>query len=145
MAQRTHPLPGTFRAIGDASLADQSRSADLVADVTLAQAVTYTPGQLRVLRTSYVFRVNEVVSGNLPGEYATVNDTGGEYPDGSTVSTEHSRTSDNQPIRDRLPVAGNNQNKVGVLSNAQMTAGGFDSGMCWEPTVSATPGVTAAG
>jgi hypothetical protein len=37
------------------------------------------------------------------------------------------RTTDNQPIRDRLPVAGNDQNNVGVLSNAQMTAGGYDT------------------
>jgi hypothetical protein len=36
-------------------------------------------------------------------------------------------TSDSQPIRDRLPVAGNGQNNVGVLSNAQMTAGGYDT------------------
>jgi hypothetical protein len=84
--------PAARGVAGDrgASLAAPSRSADLVADVTLAQTVTYTPGELRVLRTSYVFRVNEVVSGDPEGEYVTVNDTGGVYPDGSTVSTEHS-------------------------------------------------------
>jgi hypothetical protein len=71
-------------------IADQVRSSDLVADLTLAQGVTYTPDQLRVLRTSYVFKVNQVVRGNPEGEYVTINDTGGVYPDGSTVSTEHS-------------------------------------------------------
>jgi hypothetical protein len=71
-------------------LEDHFRSAGLVADVTLAQGVTYTPGALRVLRTSYVFRINTVVRGSADGDYVTVNDTGGEYPDGSTVSTERS-------------------------------------------------------
>ena len=36
-------------------------------------------------------------------------------------------TADNQPIRNRLPEADNNQNNVGVLSNAQMTSGGYDT------------------
>jgi hypothetical protein len=45
-------------------------------------------------------------------------------------------TSDSQPIRNRLPVANNNQNNVGVLSNAQMTAGGYDTGMCSRPMAS---------
>jgi hypothetical protein len=71
-------------------IADQLRSSELVADVTLAQGVTYTPGGLKVLRTSYVFRLNETVRGNLEGEYVTINDTGGVYPDGSSISTEHS-------------------------------------------------------
>ncbi len=70
-------------------LPDQVRSSDLVADVTLAQSVTYTPEGLRVLRTSYVFKVNQAVRG-APDEYVTVHDTGGVYPDGSTVSTERS-------------------------------------------------------
>jgi hypothetical protein len=69
---------------------DQARASELVADATLAQAVTYTPGEQRVLRTSYVFRVNQVVRGEPEGEYVTINDTGGVYPDGSTVSTENS-------------------------------------------------------
>lgn len=73
-----------------AGIADQARSADLVADATLARGVTYTPAQLRVLRTSYVFRINQVVRGGTDEEYVTVNDTGGVYPDGTTVSTEHS-------------------------------------------------------
>jgi hypothetical protein len=91
-ADHAEDAPAARDASADrgASLADQYRSADLVADVTLAQTVTYTPAELRVLRTSYVFRVNEVVSGDLVGEYITVNDTGGRYPDGSTVSTENS-------------------------------------------------------
>ncbi len=50
-----------------AGIADEVRSADLVADVTLAQGVTYTPGELKVLRTSYVFRVNRVVRGDPQG------------------------------------------------------------------------------
>ena len=62
----------------------------MVAAVTLAQGVTYTPRPLRVLRTSYVFRVDEVIQGDVPGDFVTINDTGGVYPDGSTVSTEHS-------------------------------------------------------
>lgn len=69
---------------------DRAMRADLVADVTLAQAVTYTPRPLRVLRTSYVFEVHEVIEGAARGGFVTVNDTGGAYPDGSTVSTEHS-------------------------------------------------------
>ena len=52
--------------------------------------MTYTPGGLRVLRTSYVFRLNDTVRGNLEGEYVTINDTGGVYSDGSSVSTENS-------------------------------------------------------
>jgi hypothetical protein len=72
------------------NVADQARPSDLVADLTLAQGVTYLPGGLRVLRTSYVFRVNEAVRGNVAGEYVTVNDTGGMYSDGSSVSTENS-------------------------------------------------------
>lgn len=71
-------------------IADRALTSDLVADVTLADRVTYTPRPLRVPRTSYVFRVNEVVRGNLEAEYVTINDTGGVYPDGSTVSTENS-------------------------------------------------------
>lgn len=69
---------------------DQVRSADLVAEVTLADGVRYTPDGLRVPRTSYVFRINELVSGAAEGEYVTINDTGGAYPDGSSVSTENS-------------------------------------------------------
>jgi hypothetical protein len=69
---------------------DEARSADLVADVALAERVTYTPAGLRVLQTSYVFRVNQIIRGQVPGEYVAVNDTGGVYPDGSTVSTERS-------------------------------------------------------
>jgi hypothetical protein len=80
-------VSGTARAPG---VADQTRSSDLVADLTLAQGVTYTPGGLRVLRTGYVFRLNETVRGNLEGEYVTINDTGGVYSDGSSVSTENS-------------------------------------------------------
>jgi hypothetical protein len=93
-ADRAEDAPAV-RDVSDAglrgpSIADQARAAALVADVTLAQAVTYTPGELRVLRTGYVFRVNQVIGGDPPGEYVTVNDTGGVYPDGSTVSTENS-------------------------------------------------------
>src|SRR4051794_11969738 len=69
---------------------DQLRSSDLVADLSLADGVRYTPEGLRVLRTSYVFRINELVRGNSAGEYVTVKDTGGVYPDGSSVSTENS-------------------------------------------------------
>jgi hypothetical protein len=72
------------------AIADQLRSSDLVADVTLAQGVRHTPEGLRVLRTSYVFRINELLRGNSAGEYVTINDTGGEYSDGSSVSTENS-------------------------------------------------------
>jgi hypothetical protein len=71
-------------------IADQLRASDLVADVTLAQGVRHTPEGLRVLRTSYVFRINELVRGKSAGEYVTINDTGGEYSDGSSVSTENS-------------------------------------------------------
>jgi len=71
-------------------IADQLRSSDLVGDLTLAQGLRYTPAGLRVLRTSYVFRVNELVRGSTAGEYVTINDTGGVYPDGSSVSTENS-------------------------------------------------------
>src|SRR5215204_2708761 len=71
-------------------IADQLRSSDLVGDLTLAQGLRYTPAGLRVLRTSYVFRVNELVHGSTAGEYVTINDTGGVYPDGSSVSTENS-------------------------------------------------------
>jgi hypothetical protein len=77
-------------AVVPPGLADQVDRSDLVADVTLADGVTYTPRPLRVLRTSYVFTVNEVVRGEVAGGSVTVNDTGGVYPDGSTVSTEHS-------------------------------------------------------
>src|SRR5215207_3851036 len=69
---------------------DQLRSSDLVGDLTLAEGVRHTPAGLRVLRTSYVFRINELVRGNTSGEYVTINDTGGVYPDGSSVSTENS-------------------------------------------------------
>ncbi|MDF3311602.1 hypothetical protein P3H15_42240 [Rhodococcus sp. T2V] len=74
----------------DPGTSDQFRSSDLVADVSLADGVRYTPDGLHVLRTSYVFRVNEVVRGNSAGEYVTIRDTGGVYPDGSSVSTENS-------------------------------------------------------
>ncbi len=85
------PLDPAATTGRDPGLAGQARSSSgLVADVTLAQGVTYTPGQLRVLRTSYVFRVNRIIRGNAPGEFVTINDTGGVYPDGSTVSTERS-------------------------------------------------------
>jgi hypothetical protein len=80
-------LTGDVRGPG---IADQLRTSDLVADVTLAQGVRHTPEGLRVLRTSYVFRINELVRGNSAGEYVTINDTGGEYSDGSSVSTENS-------------------------------------------------------
>jgi Matrixin len=93
-ADRSEDAPAVRDSSGGgtrgSSIVDQARGSDLIADVTLAQGVTYTPGDLRVLRTSYVFRVNQVVGGNSPGEYVTVNDTGGVYPDGSTVSTENS-------------------------------------------------------
>ena len=80
-------LAGDARGQG---ISDQLRSSDLVADVNLADGVRYTPEGLRVLRTSYVFRINEVVHGNSTGEYVTIKDTGGAYPDGSSVSTENS-------------------------------------------------------
>ena len=80
-------LTGDVRAPG---IADQLEASDLVADVTLAQGVRHTPEGLRVLRTSYVFRINELVRGDSSDEYLTINDTGGEYPDGSSVSTENS-------------------------------------------------------
>src|SRR4029453_1662805 len=67
-------------------IADQLPSSELVAAVTVAQGVTSPPGGLKVLRTSYVFRLNETVRGNLEGEYVTINDTGGVYPDGSSIS-----------------------------------------------------------
>jgi matrixin len=72
------------------AISDRATGSDLIADVTLAQGVTYTPRPLRVLRTSYVFRVDAVIQGDVPGDFVTINDTGGAYPDGSTVSTEHS-------------------------------------------------------
>ncbi|HEY2221359.1 hypothetical protein [Actinomycetospora sp.] len=72
------------------ALADQVRSSDLIAEVTLAQGVTYTPAGLGVLRTSYVFQVDRVVRGREGDAHVTVNDTGGAYADGSTVSTENS-------------------------------------------------------
>ena len=88
---RAEDVPAAKAVAGEeAVIADQVRSADLVADVSLAQGVTYTPGELKVLRTSYVFRVNQVIRGDVQVEYVTVNDTGGVYPDGSTVSTERS-------------------------------------------------------
>jgi Matrixin len=74
----------------DPDLADQAQTSELIADVTLAQKLTYTPRPLRVPRTSYVFGINEVIRGNVEGEFVTVNDTGGAFPDGSTVSTENS-------------------------------------------------------
>ena len=77
-------------AVRAPGIAEQTLSSDLVADLTLAQGVTYTPGGLRVLRTSYVFRLNDTVRGNQEGEYVTINDTGGVYSDGSSVSTENS-------------------------------------------------------
>lgn len=73
-----------------AGLADQARASDLVADVTLAKGVTYPLGGRGVLRTGYVFKVNQVVRGAAGEPFVTINDTGGMYPDGSTVSTEHS-------------------------------------------------------
>ena len=48
-----------LRRSGARASRTRPRSSDLVADLTLAQGVTYTPGGLRVLRTSYVFRLNE--------------------------------------------------------------------------------------
>jgi len=88
---RAEDVPAAKAAAAEeAGIPDQVRSADLVADVSLAQGVTYTPGELKVLRTGYVFRVNDVVRGEVQEEYITVNDTGGAYPDGSTVSTERS-------------------------------------------------------
>ncbi|WP_020108256.1 hypothetical protein [Nocardia sp. 348MFTsu5.1] len=71
-------------------ISDQLRSSDLVADVSLADGVRYTPEGLGVLRTSYVFRINELLRGQSAGEFVTVKDTGGVYPDGSSVSTEDS-------------------------------------------------------
>jgi len=88
---RAEDVPAAKPVAGEeAGIPGQVRSADLVADVSLAQGVTYTPGELKVLRTGYVFRVNDVVQGEVQGQYITVNDTGGAYPDGSTVSTERS-------------------------------------------------------
>ena len=89
--ERAEDVPAPTAGAGEeAGMAGRVRSADLVADVSLAQGVTYTPGELRVLRTGYVLRVNDVVRGEVQGEYVTVNDTGGVRPDGSTVSTERS-------------------------------------------------------
>ena len=80
-------LTGDVRGPG---ISDQLRSSDLVADVTLADGVRYTPEGLRVLRTSYVFRINELIRGNWASEYVTISDTGGVYRDGSSVSNENS-------------------------------------------------------
>jgi hypothetical protein len=46
----------------------------LVADVTLDEPVAYTPAGLTVLQTSYVLRVDQMIRGQVPRRYVTVND-----------------------------------------------------------------------
>src|SRR5690349_6678324 len=63
------------------AIVQQAEQGDLVIDATLAKGISFIPSPLRVIVTAYVFKVNEVVSGNNQEEYVVVRDTGGELPD----------------------------------------------------------------
>ena len=63
---------------------------ELIVDATLATSLSFIPSPKRVINTAYIFRVNEVITGQTNKEYIVVYDTGGVLADGLSMDTVES-------------------------------------------------------